>query len=620
MKTYTWDAVLSHVARRIGEASGGAVDASELVPPPNPDLGDIAFGCFRLAKAQKKAPADVAKDLVEKFKNGDQTIASVAAAGPYLNVTLKAGEFIFRVVQDVEHFAASYGASDDGAGKTLLLEYAQPNTHKEVHVGHLRNLALGASLAKILKRNGWNVVTASYHGDVGAHVAKCLWLLVRHASSVLPQSEEKKGKKKSKTTELLKMDPEAWTDHVLKHLDVAMAKKMLESIPKQERTGKQLGHLYAEATKLLEENPNWKTEVSEVQKKLEARDAAWDAVWQETRRWSIDEFKRIFEDLGVIIDRQYFESEVVDQGQRMVDDLLKKKVARQSQGAIVVDLEEDKLGVFLIRKSDGTSLYATKDLALAFLKHAEYPALERSLILVDNRQALYFRQLFRTLQLMGLKEAHEFVGYEFVTLTSGAMSSREGNIVTYQSFRDEVLNFARGETVGRHSDWPEGKIEHTAWCLAMGGVKYGMLKQDSDKMYVFDLERALSFDGDTGPYIQYAATRLGSILKKAGWNPKKGITTGDPGALVEPAERRLALQLALFPRVVRRAGAELKPAGIAQWCFATAQRVNDFYRDVPVLEAASVEQRAARLRLVASALSALLLGLDLLGIPLPEEM
>jgi len=167
----------------------------------------------------------------------------------------------------------------------------------------------------------------------------------------------------------------------------------------------------------------------------------------------VDEMAEIFQELGVLIDRQYFESEVVDEGQRIVDELLKKGIATKSQGAIVVPMEDQKLGVFLVRKSDGTSLYATKDLALAKLKLREYPKTNRSLIIVDNRQSLYFKQLFETLKRMGVTVPFEFVGYEFVTLKTGAMSSREGNVVTFESFRDEVVSYASRETESRHEDW-----------------------------------------------------------------------------------------------------------------------------------------------------------------------
>lgn len=617
MAYYSWDAILSHVARRIGEESGSRVEPSELIPPPKPDLGDIAFGCFRIAKAQGKGPAEIAELLAEKLSQADHTIESASAAGPYVNVVLKSGDLINRIVQDVEHAGEEYGATDDGKGKQVMLEYAQPNTHKEVHVGHLRNLVLGASIAKLLKRNGWKVVTASYHGDVGAHVSKCLWFLVRHTATFVQQPKPKKVKKGEKPPEPLSAD--TWTEHVLHNLDEAMANEILSVIPRDNRTGNWLGKLYAEASKLLKENPDWKTEVSLVQQALESHAKGWEVLWHETRRWSLLEMAEIFQDLGVAIDRQYFESEVVEEGQRIVDNLLKKKIARMSEGAVIIDLQEEKLGVFLVRKSDGTSLYATKDIPLAFLKLKEYPSLQRALILVDNRQSLYFKQLFETLKQMGMKTPMEFIGYEFVTLKSGAMSSREGNVVTWQSLRDEIVGYAKRETLKRHAEWSEGQLQHTSWALAMGGVKYGMLKQDSDKIYMFELERALSFDGDTGPYVQYAATRLGAILKKAGWNPDTGIDAGDLNLLMEPMEKRLVLQMAIFPETCRRAAAELRPAIVAHWCSEMAQRMSDFYRDVNVIES-DIGMKQARLRLIAATRSVLANGLDLLGIPLPDEM
>lgn len=627
--SYTWEAIKQHVARRIAESAASAereaeVKAEDLVPPPDPKLGDMALGCFKLAKFLGKSPADVAKDLADKLGKGDHTIESAAATGPYLNITLKTGDLAARVVQEVEHHAGKYGWTEDGRGRQAMLEYAQPNTHKEVHVGHLRNLVLGVSLAKLLQANGWQTVTASYHGDVGAHVAKCLWFLVRTHSGAVPQPKAKKPKKGG--SEEPPLAPDAWTEAVLADFDEAKADAILLAIPKDKRTGNHLGQMYAESTKVLEENPDWKTQVSQVQRDIEAKKPGWLKLWQETRRWSVTEMAQIFQELGVAIDRQYFESEVVDAGQRIVDELLKTGIAKPSQGAIVVDFDKDpgpvpgtKLGVFLIRKSDGTSLYATKDLALAKLKFEEYPKLERSLHVVDFRQSLYFKQLFRTLGMMGVDKPLEYIGYEFLTLKSGAMSSREGNVVTYQGFRDELVEFAKGETRKRHADWPEGKVEHVAWCLAMGGLKFGMLRQDSEKVITFDLEKSLSFDGDTGPYVQYAVTRLKSILRKADWKAETGTQAGDRLLLTEPAEKALAVRLAAFPAAVQEAGRALNPSGLAQWCLDAAHAANDFYRDVKVLEAPfGVKQ--ARLQLVAAAASVMILGLDLLGIPVPEEM
>ncbi|MCC7522312.1 arginine--tRNA ligase [Candidatus Uhrbacteria bacterium] len=569
-----WNFWTADFARRLSDASEQSIRPEDIVTPPDQKLGDLAYGCFKLAKVFGKSPAEIAKDIASKVELEHSDFISVTAAGPYVNATLRIGDAVRRVIRDIEVAGNNYGAiglyERPSDVRKIVLEYAQPNTHKEIHVGHLRNLVLGSSLHAILNHAGWKCIPVSYHGDVGAHVAKCLWWI------------KKSGKEMVKTGEFL-------------------------------------GRMYTEASQELEAHPEYKEEVSEVQRKLEAHDPEWEALWLETRRWSLDEMAEIFDDLGVKIERQYLESEVVDRGQEMVDHLIKKGIAKESQGAMVVDLEDVKLGVFLVRKSDGTSLYATKDLALAEKKAEEYPDALRSLILVDNRQSFYFKQLFETLKRMGIKTPHEFIGYEFVTLKSGAMSSREGNIVTYQSFREEVIKYASKEVTDRHAEhgWSVGKVEHTAWTLAMAGMKFGMLKQDNDKIFTFDLEQAMSFDGDTGPYCQYAATRLASILKKAGELPETDAALSD--AFDHESEKSLALALADFPTRIELSAREMRPSVIAQWCLKTAQAINAFYRDVPVLESEG-SLRESRLRLAAASRHALAMGLGLLGIPLPDEM
>jgi arginyl-tRNA synthetase len=603
-----WFNVKNHIASKLTEFSGATVSPEDLVLPPKPEMGDLAFGCFKVAKAMGVNPAEAAKTIAEKFGKDDHLIASAAAEGPFVNVTLQTGEFIQRLVQDIETAGAAFGASEDGKGKGLMLVYAQPNTHKEMHVGHLRNLTLGAALVRLLRLAGWKAIPTSYHGDVGSHVAKCLWWMVEEARAKGgAKAAPAKGKKAADAGEA--SSALALTD--------AEVEAMLAAVPRDHKTGRYLGELYAASTREMDARPDAKEKVSTVLRALEAKDPVWTKLWLETRRWSLVEFSELFDELGVSIERQYLESEVVDEGQKMVDELLKKGVAKESQGAIVVDLEEKKLGVFLIRKSDGTSLYATKDIPLAYLKAREYPGLNRSIVLVDSRQSLYFKQLFETLNIMGYPVPTEHVGYEFVTLKTGAMSSREGNVVTYQDFRDELLAKTRAETIKRHEDWNEGKVHYAAWALAMAGVKFGMLRQDPEKIFTFDLEQALSFEGDTGPYVQYAAVRLGSILKKAGWAaPVEGA---DCYSLKEPSEKALALAIARFEDVARRAARELSPGLIAQWCIETAQLANAFYRDVKVLDAPEPD-RAGRLRLVAAARTVLTQGLELLGIPVPEEM
>ncbi|MFA5130134.1 MAG: arginine--tRNA ligase [Patescibacteria group bacterium] len=585
--------VKEHIAQRISVVADFSVTANDIERPPNADMGDLAFGCFRAAKESGKNPAEIAKSIAEAFGTSTRYVESATAAGPFVNFTIKIGEFAHQLVLNVEQAGESYGSSTQPKHTPTVFEYAQPNTHKEFHVGHIRNLLLGASLVKILRHDGWNVIPVSYHGDVGAHVAKCLWRLV----SAL--------RKKSKRS--------------IAELTTEDAQAILERVASTDRNGSYLGRLYTEASTALEEHPEIKDEISAVQIALEKHDPAWNLIWEETRRWSLEEMKLYFQELGVNLDRQYLESEVVDDGQRMVDELLAKNIAKESQGAIIVDLEDQKLGVFLVRKSDGTSLYSTKDLALAFLKQKEYPTMSRSVMLVDLRQSLYFNQLFATLKMMGYTVPTEHVGYEFVTLKEGAMSSRKGNIVTYKSFRDEMYEFAWKQTKERHADWNEGQVSYTAWALAKAGMSFGMLKQDSDRIMTFDLQEALSFEGDTGPYVQYALVRLHSILKKAGSPVSHGEEEPSCHSLKEPQEKALAIAIAEFGDVVARSAAEMRPSIIANWCADTARLANAFYRDLPVLDA-DPATRNARLRFIASAYRSLSIGVGLLGIPVPEEM
>ncbi len=571
-----------------------APQATDLAAPPNPKLGDLAFGCFGAAKVVKKSPAEVAKELAAKYEPSG-LIASAAAAGPYLNFRFDRAAFAAALRDDILEANETFGRQPL-KGEKIMIEYAQPNTHKEFHVGHLRNVCLGQSVVNLCRAAGFNVVPVSYMGDIGAHVAKCLWALKKfHANDPVPANR-----------------------------------------------GKYLGQIYAEATRRIEEpelpvagpvgpNPDavspvldavslgYREEVAEVQRKLEARDPEWNGLWLDTRQWSIDEFREIFAELGIELDRWYFESEVEEPGKKLVRELLARGIAKEGErGAIIVDLEKYGLGIFLVLKSDGSSLYATKELALAQLKFGEYKDVSRSIHVVDSRQSLYFKQFFKTLELMGfdkLKTTH--LAYEFVTLKEGAMSSRKGNIVAYEDFRDEMKERAAAETRKRRTEWGEDRLAQTAWAVAESAMKFGMLKQDPDKPIVFDIDAALSFDGFTGPYVQYAHARLSSILAKAG-EPAPDKPAKGP---VEPAEAEFAALAvaARFPEVVAEAAASYKPSVLAQYLFDLAQASNDFYRDVPVL-AADAAHRGSRLRTVRALRAVLADGLGLLAIKAPDEM
>lgn len=543
-----------------------AISAKDLERPPDDGMGDIALPCFAFAKALRRAPKDVAADIAAKAEPAG-LIAGAAAAGPYVNFRFDRAAFAGAVMEEVRGSDAWY-ARTSGGGK-VMIEYGQPNTHKEIHVGHLRNLALGLAIVRLARSQGRDVVPVSYIGDIGAHVAKCLWALRTFHAGEADTADK----------------------------------------------GKFLGAVYAEASRRVDEDPELKAAVAEVQRSLESREPEWDALWRETREWSIEEMRQIFGELGVAFDRVYYESEVEEDGKRMVRKMKDDGIAKEGEGgAIIVDLEDEDLGTFLALKSDGSSLYATKELALAVLKKKEFPDVAESLHVVDTRQSFYFRQFFATLRRLGFTQEMAHIGYEFVTLKEGAMSSRKGNIVTYEDFRDAMMDRVIEETRKRHEDWDDGKVRETAWAIAEAAMKFGMLKQDNDRPIVFDMEASLEFEGFTGPYVQYAHARLCSILAKAGDGPTRKVLGSD-----DPAEYALLRRIADMPQVVADAAAAYRPSLVAQYLFDLAQATSGFYRDAHVLTADDAT-RHRRLVVVAAARDALAQGLALLGIRAPSEM
>ncbi|MBI4133604.1 arginine--tRNA ligase [Candidatus Uhrbacteria bacterium] len=560
--------VLQAIKGVTGKQYSPTVD--ELTAPPDPKWGDITFPCFRIAQGQKRSPTEVATELASRIEPRG-FITKVHARGPYINFFINAPYLARHVLRETSLLGSRYGTWSVGRGKRVMVEYAQPNTHKAIHIGHVRNLALGLSIVNLLRTVGFEVVTASWHGDIGTHVAATLWgLETFHAGETPPSSN--RG---------------AW-----------------------------LGAIYAEATGRLVSHPEEKDAVAALQKKLEARDRAILARWRETRRWSIEEFKQIFHELGVVIDRAYYESELESAGRKIVADLLRRGIAKESQGAIVVSLEEWELGTFLVLKSDGSTLYATRDLALAEQKFRDFK-LDRSIYVVDTRQTLFFKQLFKTLELMGFKKPMVHVPYEFVTLKEGAISSRQGTVVTYEEVRDAVMRVALEETTARHPDWPDRKRKKAAWQIAEAALKFSMLVPDVGRTIVFDIRAATSFDGATGPYIQYTGARIAGILRKA---PRLGREkTLKPDGEITLVEKRILFMLARFPEIVFGCAKDMRPAPLAEYLFGLAKIFSEFYEAVPVLKA-EPRERAFRLALVQSVRTVLENGARILGFEIPKEM
>lgn len=566
--------------------------ASWLAAPPKPEMGDYSFPCFRLAKALKKGPPQIAGELAGKLAT-DGIVASATAAGPYVNLSLNTGAAARAVLPG---WARGEAPSFSAKSQKVMVEYSQPNTHKAFHVGHMRNVCLGDSLVRALRALGYPVVAANYLGDVGAHIAKCLWWYL------------------DELTDEQRVPPDTGRGEWLGML-YAKATLGLEDLEAAARDGGDAEQAALEATK---------ARMTEILLKLEGRDPELAKIWDETRTWSLDEFDEIYAWCRVVFDRVFYESEVDEPGLKLVQEYLDKGVFIESEGAVgIVNDEVKHMPFFMLRKRDGTGLYSTKDLALAQLKFNEYE-IDRSIYVVDRRQSDHFRHVFLTLEKMGFEQAKqcEHVPYDVVELPEGAMSTRKGTVVLFSALRERMMGALEAKLREGGADLSEEEITARAHDVALGAIKYGMLQRDVNQKIVFDMDAWMKFEGNTGPYLQYAAARMASILRKGEATGKALDLEAAPAAtdaLQEPAERALLTLIDALPGVVQQVAESLRPSPLCHHLYALAKAYSNFYRDCPVLKSEG-ELLQARLLLVKATREALAYGLDILGIPAPERM
>ena len=542
--------------------------------PSNPDLGDYAFPCFIFTKPKtdemwdnvekdffkKKNPVEVAQHLAEKIKP-TKNIEQIKATGPYINFFVNKNELAKNIIKIKEN----YGKAKQ-SGK-LMIEFSQPNTHKAFHVGHIRGTSLGESLARIYEFLGKKVVRANYSGDTGMHIAKWIWCYLKYHSKE-PLSND-----------------ESW-----------------------------IAGIYVDAVKRLVKNEKLQEQVNVINRKIEQKsDKEINTLWKKTRALSIKSWDKIYQELGTRFDRHYFESEVEMSGKDIANKLLEKGIAKKSEGAVIMDLEKYNLGIWVLLRKDGTVLYSAKDLALAQHKLNDQK-LDEFLIISGDEQNFHFKQLFKTLDLMGFEKKDEFahLGFGMVRLPHGKMSSRTGDNILYSNFKDGVFEFAKK---GIKEKWPKiskKELDRRALKIAIGSIKYSILGQDPHKTIVFDKEKALAFEGNTGPYLQYSYARASSIIKKA----KQAKTT--PIIIdLTLSELGLIKKIDLFPEIVQRAGKSMNPSLIANYSHELSQSFNEFYHNCKVV---GDKCQGFRIKLVDAFRITLKNSLFLLGIEVMEEM
>lgn len=522
-----------------------------------------------------------AQELAERIKANLGEAASgfsrVDAVKGYLNLYFPTGAYARRVVDTVLEQGADYGRQKP-RNQRVMVEYSQPNTHKSFHVGHLRNVILGGSICRIFEFDGYEVIRANYLGDIGLHVVKWMWNYLKNHKGETPDD--------NKTH---------W-----------------------------MNEIYAEADRLFQDPEN-EAEVRALYARWNARDPEIIDLWKKTREWSLEGFQEIYELLGEHFDRIYFESEVEEPGTELIDRLIADGLAQDErpEGPVIIDLDavlgtEDEYRVLVVLRSDGSSLYATKDLPLAIQKFEEYD-LDRSVYVIDVRQSLYLKQIYKTLEILGYPWSDRLyhLAYELVNLPGNVtMASREGTVVLFDDLVSEATARTKAIVEQKNPELSDSAKDEIAEAVALGALKYTMLSRDNTKVVTFDWDAALDFNGQAAPYIQYAHVRAGSILRKA------EVVIPEPVAFsndLAKGEVDLIELMTRLPADVRRASEEYRPLVIASLAFDVAKAFNDFYNTCQVLNA-DPEVRAYRLRLVAAARQVIATCLNLLGIEAPDMM
>ena len=538
----------------------------KLEVPPDPQMGDFAFACFPLSKQYRKSPQEIAKDLSRRFPT-NPLIQKVVAEGPYVNFFLNKAALASQLLPAIKKQGEKYGHSSITKEK-VLIEFPSPNTNKPLHLGHLRNIFLGQALSSILSCSGARVIPVNLLNDRGAHICK----------SMLAYEKWGKGKK-----------PDKKSDHFV-------------------------GDFYVLYNQHASKDSELEKEVTQMLVLWEKGDKGVRALWKLLNAWAIKGFDQTFQRLGVRFEKTYKESEFYDKAKEVVFEGLRKGIFEKGEeGEIFVDLSPLPKKVLL--RADGTSIYMTQDMYLAQEKARDFSP-DRSIYIVGSEQNLHFQQLFKIFELMGFSWAKDcyHLSYGMVYLPEGKMKSREGTVVDADDLLDQMEILASTEIKKRYKDLPEKEIKKRSIMIGHGALRFYLLRVDPVRDMTYDPKESISFEGETGPYVQYTHARICSMLRKA-----KLASKVDYSLLSTKEEKHLLSLLSSYADTIADAAKQYRPSILARYLLDVTQSFNDYYAKHQVL-CDDATLRNVRLAFVDSVRQVIANGLGLLHIEAPEEM
>jgi len=557
--------IIDLLSENINDFSKEAI-AEMIEVPPKSDMGDFAFPCFQLAKVYRKAPPLIAQELKEKISKAD-FLDKIEVQGGYLNFFVDKIQFSKQIVDNYYHHP-HYGASDEGFGKTICIDYSSPNVAKNFHVGHLRTTIIGNSLYKIFSKLGYDVVRINHLGDWGTQFGKLIVAYKRWGSKELIE-----------------------TNGISALMEIYV--KFHEEADKD--------------NSLNDEARFWFT-------RMESGDKEALEIWQWFRDISLKEFMRVYKILDVEFDSYAGESFYNDKMTSAIEELEKNHLLKSSDGAQIVDLEEYSMPPCLITKKDGSSLYATRDIAAAIYRKQTYD-FDKCIYVTGLEQKLHFAQWFKVVELMGYDWYKDLihVPYGLVSLKGGKLSTRKGNIIYAEDILEESIHKIEDIIKEKNPNIPDKEV--VAKQVGIGAILFNDLYNQRIKDVTFDWEKLLNFDGETGPYVQYTYARAASVIRKIGEVPYKI----EYSFLTDEASMALLKEISRFPSIINEAANKLEPSIVARYSMDLAQSFNKFYHDNQInVDDETIKYSRANVVLITK--NILKDSLDLLGIECPEQM
>ena len=549
--------------------------------PPKPEMGDLAFPLFSLARLFKKNPAGIAVDIKSFFEENDSGIAeSINITGPYINIGIDLSGLTEKVIDGILINKNTYGYTEEFLDQKVMVEFSCPNTNKPLHLGHLRNDSIGMSVARIMAANGADVRKVNLINDRGVHICKSMLAYKKFGEGSTPENTGKKS------------------DHFVGDYYV-----------KFNSWSKEYPEAEAEARTMLKD---WESGVEDIQ-----------ALWEMMNEWTISGIKKTYEKTGITFDEYYFESKTYKEGRgEVLKGFESGAFYKEDDGSIWADLSDIDLDKKVLLRSDGTSLYLTQDIGTAIARHRDW-GFGKLIYVVGSEQQYHFQVLFHILKKLGFDWADNLhhLSYGMVNLPDGKMKSREGTVVDADDLVEELTEIAKAEITAKDRAVLVDNLQKTSESVALAALNYFLLQISPSKDMIFDPAESISFSGNTGPYLQYMGARISSMLRK--YEEQKNDFKGgefNPGLLELEQEREIIKLLSAFPEIVADAGKNMNPSVITGYLYDLSKIFSRYYHDTPILQDPDKDVVVSRITLVRAVLQVLKNAFYLVGIPFLERM